>query len=186
MQHTLDSNIIITNIHPTGMMKVKIPFAQSDRFISEVLAMGGDIDHFLLDENDVTEDIHEKKDLMLLDANLSKANIKQKNGTNTSMASKESLIKRTSDFAKLNYQTKHLWFDIHFNGQSFQTQQMTFAPKSVRPPFYVNAFKSLQEGWLGLSFIFVVLLKLWPLFLISFIMLFIIQLKRVKKMDIKI
>jgi len=181
VQHTLDSNILITNIHPTGMMKVKIPFAQSDRFISEVLAMDGDIDHFLLDENDVTEDIHEKKNLMLLDANGSTVNTKNKNASNTSIPSKETLIKRTTDFAKLNYQTKHLWFDIHFNGLSYQTKQMTLAPQSISTPFFIKAYKSLQDGWHGISFIVIALLKLWPLILMALIILFIVQIKGMKK-----
>ncbi|MBK8145908.1 MAG: hypothetical protein IPK62_13450 [Bacteroidetes bacterium] len=70
VQHTVDSTLIMEEIRPTGLLKVRIPMAHGDTFISQVLNMEGNINQFMLDEEDITEDIIEKKELMQSDHSL--------------------------------------------------------------------------------------------------------------------
>ena len=68
--YTVDSSLFIDEISPIGLLKVRIPLASGDTFIAEILKMKGSINQFILDEEDITEDITEKKELMQSDHSL--------------------------------------------------------------------------------------------------------------------
>ncbi len=177
VQHTMDSSIVINEIHPQGMMKVKVPVQYGDTFVSAVLKMNGSIVNFLLDENDVTEDITEKKELMLNDAGISHQKHKPGNTEEDyfDKETKESYIARKAAFSKMNYQTKYLWFDISLKGKTYTDKQIIASAETVRTPFYVRATEALNNGWYGFSLFITLLLNLWPFFIFALLALIIIK-----------
>lgn len=177
VQHTMDSSIVINEIHPQGMMKVKVPVQYGDTFVSAVLKMNGSIVNFLLDENDVTEDITEKKELMLNDAGIAR---QKRTPGNTEedyfdKETKESYIARKAAFSKMNYQTRYLWFDISLKGKTYTDKQIIASAETVHTPFYVRATEALNNGWYGFSLFITLLLNLWPFFIIALLALIVIK-----------
>ncbi len=174
VQQSFDSNMVINQVYPTGYLKVKVPVAFADSFISNVINMNGKISDFMFDENDVTEDITEKKELMIADV---QARGKGNKPTNVEeryydKETKESYIKRKAEFSKVNFKTKNLWFDIRLKGTSYIDKQFVASSKSYRTPFYIRAIQSLDNGWYAFSLFISGVLQLWPfLFLAALIFL---------------
>lgn len=184
VKYTLDSSMRTHVVHPSGQMKVKIPVQNCDTFISAVLKMNGTINHFIFDENDITEDHTEKKELMQSDATILQEN--RPNVQKTKKANKvdgvylakelsESYIKRKSDFLASNYKIKNLWFDIHLQGKDYTSTEMTANAHTVHTPFYVSAIDALSKGWYGFSLFLTLILRLWPFLLIALVLLLAIK-----------
>ncbi len=186
VEHSLDSTLVLNQVYPTGYLKVKVPVAYADTFISNVINMNGQISNFMFDENDVTEDITEKKELMLSDVQSSNTSNKPRKIDEKyfDKETKESYIKRKAEFSKVNFQTKNLWFDIHLKGTSYIDKQLISTAKSYRTPFYVRALKSLDNGWYVFSLFIIGVLQLWP-FLILATLIFISIKKKWHKLIFK-
>ncbi len=177
IQHSLDSNVVVSEIHPSGMMKIRVPVQHGDSFISAILKMDGQIESFMFDENDVTEDLTEKKELMMSDAGMTGQKQSARNIAESDFAkeSRESFIRRKKEFLKMNYQTNNLWFDVRLNGKTYSNTHRVARAETIRVPFYVRATRSFQNGWYGLSAFVTALLNLWPLFLLAGIALLFIK-----------
>jgi hypothetical protein len=177
VQQSHDSLLQITSIHPGALMKLRVPAQYGEPFISAVLRMPGSIETFLFDENDVTEAITEKKELMMTDAGLplhkkTRDMIPENEGSSETA---ENFIKRKADFTKMNYQSKYLWFDIRLRGKNYTSQQTIASSPVLHVPFSVRAADALQTGWYGLSSLITLLLNLWPVYIIGLVLLFFIR-----------
>jgi len=177
VQQSQDSLLQITSIQPGAMMKIRVPAQYGDTFIASVLKMNGRIENFLFDENDVTEIITEKKELMLTDARLSteKKTTTKDRHPEIEAPTNESFIRRKADYAKMNYQSKNLWFDIRLKGKKYTIQQISARTPDLQIPFTVRAATAFQNGWYGLSLLITTLLNLWPLFVIAILLLLLIR-----------
>lgn len=173
-QQSLDSSYQIYKVEPIGYLKVKVPVSQTDEFVQYVLSKNGVIEHFSLDEEDVTEDLQEKKELVNMDMKTSvkKQTIASNEYENNTQEEK---IKRKTDFKKLAYKTNFLWFDIAMNGNTFMDKKIVASSKNYRTPFYVSALKALDNGWYLFSQLLVGLLHLWPFILLSLLILLVIR-----------
>jgi hypothetical protein len=171
VQHSFDSNLVATTIAPIGYLKVKVPVGYADSFISQVISMNGQINDFMFDENDVTESITEKKELMLSDAG--EVSHAKKNASLEKQyydkETRESFIARKADFSKLAFQTKNLWFDIHLKGSSYVDKTYTASTENYRTPFYVRATQALNNGWYGFSIFLTLILQMWPFIIVAFV-----------------
>lgn len=184
VQHTLDSTCVIQEIIPTGFVKVKIPVRQADTFIQYVLKMNGRIENFYLDEEDITETILEKKELMLVDANTTLPN-KNLKTTAYQTDRKELAIARKADYLKTAYKTNYLWFDIRLNGATYVQKTMIASAEASRTPFYVSAVHALSNGWYAFSVFLVAMLHIWPFLLIVIIILLIAKRKWYGKLPVR-
>jgi PBP1b-binding outer membrane lipoprotein LpoB len=168
---SLDSTLLIHEIHPYAMLKVKIPASQGDSFVHAVLNMKGTVVDFQVDENDVTETISEKKELMLASASGNPSAVKSTDAYYADKDRKEEYIQRKSAFSKMAYQTKFLWFDVELSGLNYASQQMISSAQNQRTPFYVRAAEALRNGWYGFSIFLAGVLSIWP-FILCGVLLF--------------
>ena len=177
-QQSLDSSYQIYKIEPIGFMKVKVPVSQTDEFVNYVLSKNGVIEHFSLDEEDVTEDLQEKKELVNMDVKTTTK--KQTIASNDyNKTNKEEKIIRKTDFKKLDYKTNFIWFDIALNGESFIEKKIVANSKNYRTPFYVSTLKALDSGWYMFSQLLVGLLHLWPFVLLGLLVLIVIKKRKI-------
>jgi hypothetical protein len=177
-QQSLDSSYQIYKVEPIGFMKVKVPVSQTDEFVQYVLSKNGVIEHFSLDEEDVTEDLQEKKELIGVEVKtaVKKPTIASKEYNNNN---NEEKIIRKADFKKLVYKTNFLWFDIALNGDTFIDKKIVASSKKYRTPFYVSALKALDNGWYLFSQLLVGLLHLWPFVLLALLILVVIRKRKI-------
>ena len=177
-QQSLDSSYQIYKIEPIGFMKVKVPVSQTDEFVNYVLSKNGVIEHFSLNEEDVTEDLQEKKELIGVEAET--AEIKPTIASNKhEKNNKEEKIIRKTDFKKLDYKTNFIWFDISLNGESFIDKKIVASSKNYRTPFYVSTLNALDRGWYLFSQLLVGLLHLWPFVLLGLLVLIVIKKRKI-------
>ena len=177
-QQSLDSSYQIYKIEPIGFMKVKVPVSQTDEFVNYVLSKNGVIEHFSLNEEDVTEDLQEKKELIGVEAET--AEIKPTIASNKhEKNNKEEKIIRKTDFKKLDYKTNFIWFDISLNGESFIDKKIVASSKNYRTPFYVSTLNALDSGWYLFSQLLVGLLHLWPFVLLGLLVLIVIKKRKI-------
>lgn len=177
-QQSLDSSYQIYKIEPIGFMKVKVPVSQTDEFVNYVLSKNGVIEHFSLNEEDVTEDLQEKKELIGVEAET--AEIKPTIASNKhEKNNKEEKRIRKTDFKKLDYKTNFIWFDISLNGESFIDKKIVASSKNYRTPFYVSTLNALDSGWYLFSQLLVGLLHLWPFILLGLLVLLVIKKRKI-------
>lgn len=175
-----DSSTVIRQLSPVGHMKVKVPAEYSDTFVHALLSLDADIDKLLMDEEDVTEDLLEKKELVNSYAsNASKTTALK--GQMYDDEKHEQMISRKSDYAKLHYKSNYLWFDIHLKGKPSIESHRIVSAKNIHEPFYVNAYKAFNSGWYVFSMFLVVLLNLWPFIILAVLLLVAIKKKWFRK-----
>jgi hypothetical protein len=176
LEYSLDSSYVINECKPEGLLKVKIPISQCDTFIQTMLSMNTDIDKLLIDEEDVTEDLIEKKELISTGAikGIEENSLKKEKYYDDK---NETTIRRKAEYSKLNYRAKYLWFDIYLQGNSYLEKNKIASSKIMYTPFYVKALKAINEGWQGFSLLLTLLLRIWPFILIVIIILLIYKRK---------
>jgi len=168
---SLDSSMIIHEISPQGFMKVKVPVNQSDTFIHTMLSMKADIDKLLVDEEDVTEDLQQKKELAQPVPILPETrHVRLKDVMFADHKNAEQIMLK-ADYAKLNYRTRYLWFDINLQGNSYLEKRMVATAKEMHEPFYVDICKAMRAGWYTFSVFLVAALHLWPFILVALLMI---------------
>ncbi|MBL7766254.1 MAG: hypothetical protein JNJ58_09190 [Chitinophagaceae bacterium] len=179
VEHSLDSSYVIRSIHPNGFVKVKVPVESADTFIQYILHQDGRIENFLLDEEDVTEDLREKKELVQVDDVAGTAAPKKQTLARDAYQTdrRETRIHRKADYSKLAYRTKYLWFDIRLEGKKYTDKEMIATAKEAQRPFYVGAVNALGKGWEVFSLFIIGLLHLWPFLLISILALIVFRKK---------
>ncbi len=184
VEYNLDSSYVINEINPEGVMKIKIPSPQADTFIQAMLSMHVDIDKLMFDENDVTEDLHEKKELVQTNASV-KRNAAQLKQQVYADEQPELTIQRKAQCAKLKYQTNFLWFDIYLNGHSYIEKNKTVSAKNIHIPFYVSVCNALESGWYAFSLFLVALMNIWPFILVAALLIIAYKRKWFKRVFIR-
>lgn len=154
-----DSVRQLRTFSPTALLKVKVPAQRADSFIGAVLHMDGRVQRFYSDEEDITEDLGEKRELMLSGVN--------RTGNRTEAESRqEEFIHRKADFARSAYRSRFLWFDVRMQGKPQTRVDILPAVQTYHTPFTVKAREALLAGWYGLASGLALLLRIWPLWLL--------------------
>ncbi|MBK7762427.1 MAG: DUF4349 domain-containing protein [Bacteroidetes bacterium] len=154
VEYSLDSSYEVNQINPHAQIRLRIPVEYTDTFIHQMLSMNMRLDEFLLDENDVTEDLFEKKEIaeINISGKTKPKTIIQQSYLEERLAEK---IKQKADYARLQHKTKYLWFNISMQGDSYIEKHSVANTETLRTPFYIQAINSLQFGWQGFaSFLF--------------------------------
>lgn len=168
---SLDSAFRVYDVHPEGFIKIKIPVAYADSFIHSVLAMRATIDQLTLDDEDITEDLLAKQELIA--PNLPVGSKPKKLDEQQYRDERaETMIARKAELNKLNYRSAFLWFDVHLNGEPCIEKQVVCNSRELRTPLYLDAYKAIQDGWYGLGILLIAVLHLWPVMLLASVVLF--------------
>lgn len=178
---SIDSSNMVRQLNPEGYLKVKIPVESSDSFVHAMLKMNAEIDKLLLDEEDITESLKEKKELV----NSYVSGTSKTSGLKGQMYDddkQEEMISRKSEYARLNYKSSFLWFDIHLKGNSYTETHRIASAKNIHEPFYVKAYQAFNSGWYVFSMFLIVLLNLWPFLIAGLLILISIKKKWWKKL----
>jgi hypothetical protein len=157
-----DSVRQVRTFSPSALLKVKVPAERADSFIGAVLQMDGMVQRFYSDEEDITEDLGEKRDLMLSGI----PGRKTGNRTEAETGQLQEFIHRKADFARSAYRSRFLWFDVRMQARPLTRVDILPAAKPYHTPFAVNAREALLDGWYGLASGVALLLRIWPLWLL--------------------
>lgn len=175
-QKNMDSLVTVEKILPHSNLSVRIPVAHADSFINFILKSDAQIASLKIGDDDITENLSEKKQVAAVYANSKKA---QRTGRAQKDA-KENIaydnntaidaIRAKAAAAKMQYKSQYLWFDIDMSAQPFYATKTTLAAANYRTPLYVSLVGSLSTGWYVFADIMLALLTIWPLILIGLIM----------------
>ena len=181
-QKNLDSSVVVERIHPKGNLSVRVPIAEADSFINFVLRSDATISSLQINDEDVTENLWEKKQVANVYSNSGKAQKQKGNSKNINYDNNTSMnaIKAKAMAAKMNYQTKYLWFDINLSAKPFYKSITAIAAKNYRTPIHVGLANALIKGWHICADIILALVTVWPVLLLLGLVLFLIRKYKVR------
>jgi hypothetical protein len=167
---SMDSSYSIYQTTPEAHLRLKIPKANADSFIHSLLSLHeAKVDYLLLDEDDVTEDWHERKDLIapIIPANKHTVALKTRQYDDERV---ETMIHRKSLLNKLTYKTQFLWFDVRLTAAT-QVDKMAVArlPETREPMPFQMAY-AFQKGFYSMSWLIIGLITLWPYLIIGLVL----------------
>lgn len=179
-QKNMDSTVSVQKVTPEGNLSVRIPIAVADSFINFVLNGNAQIASLKISDDDITENLWEKKQI----ANVydgSKKTIKKSNkqiayNNNTAIDA----IKAKALAAKMDYKTKYLWFDINMSAKPFYETNTTIAAKNYRTPIHIAFANAIVTGWHICEDIILALVTIWPVLLLLGLVLFMIRRYRLR------
>lgn len=167
----LDSIEELSKIEPKATISVRIPVAQADTFISYVLSTKGVLQHLILHDEDITEDIWEHQEHANTYSKSEKASNAKNAVKNIAFDNEvaKDAIKESAIAKKMKYRTKYLWFDISLNGEEKITSKSVFAIQNARTPMHISMARAFISGWHSFQVFIIFLIKIWPLYIISLI-----------------
>jgi hypothetical protein len=176
-QKNLDSTVSVEKITPAGNLSVRVPIAHADSFINYVLNSNAQIASLRINDDDITENLWEKKQVANVYAHSGKAQMRKGNSKNIGFDNNTSMnaIKAKALAAKMNYQTKYLWFDISMTAKPFYKSVTTVASKNYRTPIHIGLANALTKGWHICADIILALVTIWPILLLIGLVLFLMK-----------
>jgi len=168
--YSLDSSYLVDEIHPEGLMKIRIPVGASDSFIHTMLTIESSIDKLLFDEEDITEELNERRELSMIIPHEKKS--QDTCTTNLNIFA----IQRKSEYVKGKYLTQFLWFDISLQGNSYIEKKKTAGDHQIHDSIFVNLIRAFETGWFAFAVFFTTVISAWPFLII--LMIILIGLKR--------
>jgi hypothetical protein len=153
----------VYNVSPVTHIAMRIPSANKDEFIEQVMQLNGTIINFTFAESDVTQEydnaIHTNK--LMTDK---KANIKEfddaQQWTNNKTNAKELL-----------YKQRYYWCQADINGQAYEQKIAVAKPHNHPTPLGLSIANAWTKGLQFISFIIIGLVYVWPLILIMAIII---------------
>ena len=169
--YSLDSAFVVDEIHPEGLIKIRIPTTASDTFIQAMLSMESGVDKLLFDEEDITEDLNERRELAMT--------VPIKNKTKRLSPTKINVfaIERKTEYLKGKYRTQYVWFDIYLQGNSYLEKKKIASNHQMHPPIFINLVSALETGWYAFATFFTGLLTAWPFLLVLILLLILFKRK---------
>ncbi len=174
-QKSLDSMVSVEKITPEGHLAVRVPIQSVDTFINYVLNGDVRITSLRITDDDITEDLWEKKSIANVYDGSKKT--KQANARNIAYNNNTAIdaIRAKADAAKLDYKTKHLWFDIHLNAKPVYNSTTMVAAKTYRTPLHIAFVQAIIKGWHICADIILGIVSIWPMLIIIGLVLYIIR-----------
>jgi hypothetical protein len=156
---TKDSMYEVYKITPVTRIAMRIPAANKDEFVEQVMQLNGTIINFTFAENDVTQEYDNAINTNKLMTN-KKAGIKEyddaQQWTNNTTTPKELLHKQ-----------KYYWCQADVNGNSYEQKIAMVKPNSYNTPLGLSLTNALARGWQLVGILIVGLAYIWPFILIS-------------------
>lgn len=167
-QKNMDSSVIVQKISPQGNLSIRVPIVHADSFINYVLQSDAQISSLKITDDDITENLWEKKEVAEVYAGSGKAQRRQGNSESISYDNNTAInaIKAKALAAKMDYKTKYLWFDMTLSATPFYSTTTTIAAKNYRTPMHVSLANAMSSGWYIFADIIVGLVTVWPLLLL--------------------
>ncbi len=165
LQTQLDSTCQQQEILPTAFLKLNIPKAQGDSFIRYMLTREARIENFIMDEQDITEN------LQAIEENIAINKAQELPFVEDRIDAQEQQIQGKAHANQLRYRTQSLWFDIRLSGESYTINQTKPLPPSSYGPFSVRLLTAIKSGWETLAVFIIFLINMWPLLFFSGLLL---------------
>lgn len=172
-QKSLDSMVSVQKVSPEGHLSVRVPIQSADTFINYVLNSEARIASLKISDDDITEDLWEKKSIADVYTGSKKTiknnskNIAQNNATAVDA------IRAKAEAAKMDFKTKHLWFDIQMHAKPLYSSSTMVAAKSYRTPIHIAFVQAIIKGWHFCADIILGLVSIWPMFILIGLILFV-------------
>lgn len=164
---SLDSTRYTYRLQPIAELKVRIPARQADTFIHAMLKNNAAIEHLLLDENDIT-------DQLVLNETLNASNSTfTKDPDVDQLQLQNQLAQRKADHQSLQYKSAYLWFDIQLQGRPQNISHLLATTHRNYTSIGIRLFHALEGGWQILATLFTACLYIWPLWIVGVILGFI-------------
>jgi hypothetical protein len=181
-QKNMDSMVTVEKIVPRSNLSVRIPIAYADSFINYILNADAEIASLKISDEDVTENVWEKNQVAQVYDNSGTAQKHKGNAKNISYDNNTSIdaIKAKATAAKMNYQTKYLWFDISMNAQPLIKTKTSLAIKNYRTPMHIALANAVITGWHICEDILLGLITIWPVLILLGLVYFLVKKFRVK------
>lgn len=178
-----DSAMIITYSNLVANLELRVPKEMLNETLREIAPLAEEIDYRILKADDITLDILMKQ---LTEARLGRKSkrvvnaIATRNGKLDDAIRAEQALDNVEEMADRTTIEKYKLKDkIDFSTISLQLYQDRFETKTMvkraevidayEPGLGLRALDSLSNGWTALCSILILLLNLWPLFLIAFV-----------------
>ncbi len=176
-QKTIDSSVVVEKIVAQGKLSVRVPIAKADSFINYVLNSNATISSLQIHDDDITENLWEKKEVANVYSKSGKAQHRKGNSKNIYYDNNTSMnaIKAKALAAKMNYKTKYLWFDIQMTAAPYYKSATTISAKNYRTPLHIGFANAAVKGWHICSDIILALVTVWPILLLIGLGLFFVR-----------
>lgn len=176
-QKNMDSSVSVQKISPQGNLSVRVPIAHADSFINYVLQSKAQISSLKISDDDITENLWEKKEVANVYAKSGKAQARKGNSKNIGYDNNTAMnaIKAKAMAAKMDYKTKYLWFDLSLSAVPYYKSVATLTAKNYRTPIHVGLGNALIKGWHICADIILALVTVWPILLLIALGLFILK-----------
>lgn len=178
-----DSAMIVTYNNLVANLELRIPKNVLDETLREIAPLAVEIDYRRLQANDVTFDILMKQ---LTEARLGRKSKRVTNAIATRSAKLEDAVnaeealdnveemadRTTIEKYKLKDKIDFSTISLKLYQDRFETRTMVKRAEAIdayEPGLGLRALDSLSNGWTVLCSILILLLNLWPLFLIAFV-----------------
>ena len=181
-QKNMDSSVTVEQVRPAGNLSVRVPIIHADSFINYVLKADAHISSLKISDDDITENLWEKKQLANVYSNSSKAQKRKGSSTNISYDNSNAVqaIKAKALASKMNYKTQYLWFDIAMSAKPFYKSTTTIAAKNYRTPIHIAVANAMVKGWHICSDIIIALISIWPIMILVGLILFFLRKYRLR------
>lgn len=161
---SLDSTRHTYRLQPIAELKVRIPAKQGDTFIHAMLKNNAAIEHLLLDENDIT-------DQLVLNETLNASNSTlNKDPDEDQLQMQNQMAQRKVDNQSLQYKSAYLWFDIQLQGRAQNISHLLATKHVHHTPIGIRLFHALQGGWQILATLVSACLYIWPIWIVGVIL----------------
>jgi hypothetical protein len=164
---SLDSTRYTYRLQPIAELKVRIPASHGDTFIHAMLKNNAAIEHLLLDENDIT-------DQLVLNETLNESNSTlTKDPDVDQLQIQNQLAHRKVNNQSLQYKSAYLWFDIQLQGRAQNISHLLATTHEYHTPIGIRLFHALDGGWQILANLVSACLYIWPIWIVGVILGFI-------------
>ena len=178
----MDSSVTIEKLLPSSNLSVRIPTAYADSFINYVLNADATISSLKISDEDITENVWEKKQQARIYNQSAKAKEHKGKAENIAFDNNIALnaIKAKATAAKLDYQTNYLWFDISMNAQPVLKVKTSVANHNYRTPIHIGFANAVRNGWHICEDFLIGIITIWPVLLLLGIAYFLIRKYKVR------
>lgn len=182
-QKNMDSSVSVQKVIPEGTLSIRVPINQADTFINYVLNSDAQIASLKINDDDITENLWSKKQMSSTYSNSGKAQNRKGNSKSISYDNHTSInaIKAKALAAKMDYQTKYLWFDISMTAKPFYKSTTALTAKNYRTPIHVSFVNAIVKGWYICADMILALVTIWPIIIFLVIGLFIYRKYRLRQ-----
>jgi hypothetical protein len=168
--HNRDTNMQVSEVHDVASFNFKVPKADATKLLPQLLQLQGRVVSFKLNGNDRTQEFNSAT---IIDEAISSNAAAAKEEYSIEVAAEN----RTSK-DELLYKSKFLWCEVQVEGTTYLKEIPVLRSNAHQASFAKAATRQLQGGYDVMQSIFLGILGIWPLLLVSGLVLYILMLKK--------